>query len=58
MRLKPYNDNRPPVDYLGADARAVIEADFKEIQPLAAPRSLIEQIQERWAWIRRQRQRG
>ncbi len=41
MRTDPFNSSPEHHDLLGTEARAVIEADFKEIQPQSTSRKAL-----------------
>lgn len=52
MHFSPFNQGYPHEDYLDAEARAVIDADFEEIHPIPTRKSFIAQLREGWVWIR------
>ncbi|MDX1974824.1 MAG: hypothetical protein SFT92_04025 [Rickettsiales bacterium] len=58
MQYKPFHYKMPQQDYLGAEARAVIEADFEEIHPPRPRKNFVEPIKEGWIWIKQRLHRA
>lgn len=52
MYFSPFNQGHQRKDYLGAEARAVIDADFEEIHPKRPRKKFIESMIEGWIWIK------
>ncbi len=52
MRISPFNQGHPHEDYLNAEARAVIDADFEEIHPTPSHKNFITRVREGIAWIK------
>ena len=53
MSNNQYEHVYPHSDLLGGDARAVIEADFKEITIGKKPRSFAQLVKDARRWIKR-----
>ncbi|MBL0318427.1 MAG: hypothetical protein IPP74_03880 [Alphaproteobacteria bacterium] len=58
MRTSPNERGFAGGDLLNAEARAVLDADFKEIHPPRPRKNFIEFIKEGWIWIKKQLQRA
>ena len=57
MHISRFNQGYPHEDYLDAEARAVIEADFEEIHPTPPVKTLVTHMREGWLWIRQRLQK-
>ncbi len=52
MRNKHYDRGYSQGDLLDGDARAVIEADFKEITTSKKPQSFVQLVKDVFQWIK------
>lgn len=58
MRIKQYERGYPHGDLLNGEARAVIEAEFEEINTSVQKRSLAQLVKDGLQWIKQRLQRA